>query len=372
MKHKLFISGLFLGLLIMTLTSWGETEKEKDLTPKIEKAKTIVVARLDIIYTLPFDPSPDEPRICFNFIPVLKVIKKGNSDIFNVSNIVLVAFYNRTSKDDPRMQKIIKGKDLKKGDDYILFLTKEIKCSKEDIPCLTSDISEVEIEKYTEAREQEIKKVLAEILQAKIDELIKQLGTEDWQVREKAQKELIDIGQPALASLKKALKSNDPEVCLRAKNIIDAYWNTHFSVLLKEAMKKIREKYPEIEKPPERKLTEPKEVPIPDEFRDIFAIPCRFYWTFTAGWSPGGYIMLSVAEDGTIFEEITTVKNITEWRSLFKPADTPDKKLKIRDFITRLARIIEPPADPKGEFTGTAEVEFDEQGRIKHIQIREN
>jgi len=57
-------------------------------------------------------------------------------------------------------------------------------------------------------------------LQAKIEELIKQLGDEDWKVREEAQKELIKIGQTALFPLIDVLDSKDPEVRLRAGNIL--------------------------------------------------------------------------------------------------------------------------------------------------------
>jgi hypothetical protein len=56
--------------------------------------------------------------------------------------------------------------------------------------------------------------------QQKIKKLIEQLGDEGFQIREKAHEELIKIGKPALGLLKKALKSKDPEVIWRARNII--------------------------------------------------------------------------------------------------------------------------------------------------------
>jgi hypothetical protein len=55
----------------------------------------------------------------------------------------------------------------------------------------------------------------------RINELIKQLGDDDWKVREKATEELIKIGKPAIEQVKEALGSKDPEVRQRANHIID-------------------------------------------------------------------------------------------------------------------------------------------------------
>jgi len=55
-----------------------------------------------------------------------------------------------------------------------------------------------------------------------IEQLVKQLGDDSFDVREKATKELIEIGAPALPQLRKAIKDNkDLELRNRAKAIID-------------------------------------------------------------------------------------------------------------------------------------------------------
>jgi hypothetical protein len=53
-----------------------------------------------------------------------------------------------------------------------------------------------------------------------IAKLIKQLGSDDFEAREKATKELEVIGTPALEALREAAKSGDPEVKLRATSIL--------------------------------------------------------------------------------------------------------------------------------------------------------
>jgi hypothetical protein len=64
--------------------------------------------------------------------------------------------------------------------------------------------------------------------EAKIKELIQKLGSEDFDEREKATKELIKIGKPALPFLEKALKEIDgADIKSRAKYIIEeitAFW----------------------------------------------------------------------------------------------------------------------------------------------------
>ncbi len=53
-----------------------------------------------------------------------------------------------------------------------------------------------------------------------IDALIVQLGHDDFKVREEASQKLIKIGKPAVAALKQALASDDPEVQSRAQMLI--------------------------------------------------------------------------------------------------------------------------------------------------------
>ena len=56
---------------------------------------------------------------------------------------------------------------------------------------------------------------------AKIDELVRQLGSEEFAVREKASEELRKTGKPAEEALRKAAGSDDPEVRTRAKSILE-------------------------------------------------------------------------------------------------------------------------------------------------------
>jgi HEAT repeat protein len=60
----------------------------------------------------------------------------------------------------------------------------------------------------------------SDYLNKRVDELIRQLGNSDWQLREKAGEELIDIGVPAKLALQKALSSPDAEVHERIVKII--------------------------------------------------------------------------------------------------------------------------------------------------------
>ena len=57
-------------------------------------------------------------------------------------------------------------------------------------------------------------------LQAKIEVLIKQLGDEDWRTRESAEESLRKIGEPAKIFLKEAIQSKDPEVKMRATQLL--------------------------------------------------------------------------------------------------------------------------------------------------------
>jgi hypothetical protein len=52
--------------------------------------------------------------------------------------------------------------------------------------------------------------------------LIRQLGDNAFEQREKATRQLIEAGKPALPLLRKALDNTDPEIRNRARVIIDA------------------------------------------------------------------------------------------------------------------------------------------------------
>ena len=54
----------------------------------------------------------------------------------------------------------------------------------------------------------------------KIDKLIEQLGSGTYSEREKATRELAAIGEPALEALRKAARSDDPEVRQRAGELL--------------------------------------------------------------------------------------------------------------------------------------------------------
>jgi hypothetical protein len=57
-------------------------------------------------------------------------------------------------------------------------------------------------------------------LKQEIENLIKLLGADDWETREKATQDLIAIGRPAVGLVKEALNSTDPEVKMRARLIL--------------------------------------------------------------------------------------------------------------------------------------------------------
>src|SRR5262245_51218218 len=65
------------------------------------------------------------------------------------------------------------------------------------------------------------KQKVDEKLQEKIKELVAQLGHDDFSVREEATKKLAEIGRPAVPAVREAAKSNDAEVRMRARRILD-------------------------------------------------------------------------------------------------------------------------------------------------------
>ncbi|OHB77728.1 MAG: hypothetical protein A2Z34_03130 [Planctomycetes bacterium RBG_16_59_8] len=54
-----------------------------------------------------------------------------------------------------------------------------------------------------------------------IDALIRDLGDDDWDTREKAVEELVKIGKEALPRAEIASRSDDPEVAARAKRVVE-------------------------------------------------------------------------------------------------------------------------------------------------------
>ena len=63
----------------------------------------------------------------------------------------------------------------------------------------------------------------------RIRQLVSQLGDDSYQVREQAQKQLIEIGPPATAAVQEATRSDDPEVKQRAGKILKAITSGSFA-----------------------------------------------------------------------------------------------------------------------------------------------
>ena len=57
--------------------------------------------------------------------------------------------------------------------------------------------------------------------QDEVPKLIRQLGAESSSAREKAGRELLRIGEPALPALKKATEDKDPEIATRARRLVE-------------------------------------------------------------------------------------------------------------------------------------------------------
>ena len=60
----------------------------------------------------------------------------------------------------------------------------------------------------------------SETINKRVAELIRQLGSDDWQVREKATEELIEIGPLAIGEMQRARNNPDAEIRERAQKII--------------------------------------------------------------------------------------------------------------------------------------------------------
>ncbi len=52
-------------------------------------------------------------------------------------------------------------------------------------------------------------------------ELVRELGSEDWSTRTRAESGLAELGRPALEGLRRAMESPDPEVAWRARRIVE-------------------------------------------------------------------------------------------------------------------------------------------------------
>ncbi|MHC4597403.1 MAG: PDZ domain-containing protein [Planctomycetota bacterium] len=105
-------------------------------------------------------------------------------------------------------------------------------------------------------------------LRDRIEGLVARLGSEAWKERKAAEKELIRIGIPAVPALEKALKSDDPEVRVRARRALDR---------IRENIRPPRKVRPpgverdEFTNKDKAKKKKPEPFPVPDPFGEDFA-----------------------------------------------------------------------------------------------------
>jgi hypothetical protein len=60
-------------------------------------------------------------------------------------------------------------------------------------------------------------------LGSRVDQLVADLGSDDWDTRDRAQQRLLDLGQAAIEKITPLKNSSDPEVAFRVRQIIGAY-----------------------------------------------------------------------------------------------------------------------------------------------------
>lgn len=77
-------------------------------------------------------------------------------------------------------------------------------------------------------QEEQEKREAQEKLAHRIAALIKDLGSEEWAVREAAQQALVALGAPAEKALETAADSSDPEVAQRARDALKSIRGTGF------------------------------------------------------------------------------------------------------------------------------------------------
>jgi uncharacterized protein (TIGR03067 family) len=67
---------------------------------------------------------------------------------------------------------------------------------------------------------------------AEIDQLVRQLGSPQFEEREAAVRRLEDVGEPALEPLRKAMSSMDPEVRRRARALVESIESRDYQKLV--------------------------------------------------------------------------------------------------------------------------------------------
>lgn len=85
------------------------------------------------------------------------------------------------------------------------------------------ELGELDYDKRAAARVREAAtRILEKTFSARVKELIPKLGNDSFDIRQQVENELLEIGAPALAALRVALKDADLEVSRRAAKAIDA------------------------------------------------------------------------------------------------------------------------------------------------------
>jgi hypothetical protein len=167
--------------------------------------------------------------------------------------------------------------------------------------------------------------------------LIQQLLQADFPTRERFTQELIKLGQPAFICLQEKLKEKDLDISAKQQieKVLALYWGS----LFRKAKEIIMRKYPS-EVNNWFKEDQLNGVKIVDEPDEILIFPSRFYIFYLASATDkklNQRVSFGLTADGEIFGLDTTRREISKLEPYLKPADTPNKALKIAILVTRLA-----------------------------------
>lgn len=86
-----------------------------------------------------------------------------------------------------------------------------------------ADAEEADLDDRTKACRDRLREIIDHItsdLQPRVAKHLEQLGHDSFKVREQAERDLAQIGRPALAAVRNAAKSDDPEIQVRANRLI--------------------------------------------------------------------------------------------------------------------------------------------------------
>jgi hypothetical protein len=90
-----------------------------------------------------------------------------------------------------------------------------------------------------------LRKHTVEVEEGRLEELVKQLGADEFFVRERASRQLVDIGTRTVPLLEQALSSKDPEVVRRARDCLALIKQSGLGVILAAAVRTLARKKPE-------------------------------------------------------------------------------------------------------------------------------